>query len=79
VYQPHRKAWHIFPATIMEEAGVYRWRALCHFGKVDGTGVGASYSIRALAFKKDQLASGLPKTISPSVFKSNAIVLKRTR
>jgi len=80
VYQPYLKAWRAFPASIQEQAGGYRWRALCHFGKADGTGVGASYQIKALGFEKGQIpAEGLPKNISPTVLKSNAIVLKRTK
>ncbi len=80
VHEPHLKAWRLFPATIHEEGGAYRWSALCHFGKSDGTGIGASYQVRVMALDRSRaLSEGLPAKLSSTTLKSNVIVLKRTR
>jgi len=79
VYQPHLKGWRLFPAAIRDEGGSHRWRTLCRFGEFDGTGLGGSYQVRAVAFSKDQIARGLPKKLPSDVLKSNTVVLKRTK
>ena len=80
VYQPHLKAWRLFPAVVYDEGGVHRWRALCHFGKPDGTGAGDEYPVKAVAFSKDTIAkSGMPQKLSSEVLKSDTVVLKRAK
>jgi hypothetical protein len=82
VYQPHLKAWRLFPAVMDEkaEAGNYHWRAICQFGELNGKGVGSNYQVKAVAFDSAEIKkNGLPKTLPLSIVNSNAIDLKRIR
>ncbi len=82
VKQPHLKAWRVFPATIdtiPEAKGQYRWRAICQFGELKGTGVGDNYQARAFALDKQTIKDGLPQKIPAESLKTEVIVLKRTR
>jgi hypothetical protein len=80
VYQPYLKAWRLFPASIHDENGKYRWRALCHFGKSTIAGVGDGYQVKAIAFNKDSLSkNGFPNKLSTIALNSNPLVLKRTK
>jgi hypothetical protein len=80
VYQPHLKAWRMFPSSIHKEDGKYRWRALCHFGSSTGVGISDGYEVKAIAINKDTLAkSGFPKKLPSTVLDANSLVLKRTK
>lgn len=81
-YQPHLKAWRIFPATVAvkpETKDQYRWRAICQFGKLNGLGVGDNHQVRAIAFDRSELANGPPKDPMASKIKTEVIVLKRVK
>ena len=85
VHQPHLNAWRAFPAVTEfkpEAPGRYRWRAICHFGELNGTGIGNSHQVKVLAFDHATAARGLPPESSASAVakvKTNVIVLKRVK
>ena len=55
VYEPGIGGWKTYPATVdetrIDEAGGYRWRAICHFGEYGGQGVGLSFQVRVIAIE----------------------------
>jgi hypothetical protein len=82
VYEPHLKAHRFFPAAVDQEPqnGKYHWRAICRFGEHDGTGIGATYQARAVAFDPNQVKkNGLPAALPSSVANSSALILKRVK
>lgn len=85
VYQPGLKGWTAFPATTdykPEGSARYRWRAICHFGQLDGKGVGDIHQVRAMAFDHRTASKGLPEEARAAAIaadKTEMIVLKRIK
>ncbi len=82
VYQPHLKAHRLFPAAVDRDSqnGKYHWRAICRFGEHNGTGIGATYQVRAIAFDANQIKkNGMPAALPSSVTNSNPLILKRVK
>lgn len=83
-FQPRLNGWRLFPAvTTRGSDGRYYWRAICQFGELGGKGVGDTHQVRAIAFDPSQIpisrSSKFPALDSPSVSKTNVIVVKRTK
>jgi len=82
VRQAQSKGWRVFPATTErspESKGRYRWRAICHFGDLDGRGVGAEYQVKAIAFEPAALAQGLSLKRSQGAPTTEPVILKRAK
>jgi hypothetical protein len=78
VYQPHLKAWRVFPAATErkpEAAGRYRWRAICQFGELDGRGKGDQYKVRVVAVDPADLV----KAVRGPAVETGTITLKRVK
>jgi len=85
VHQPHLQTWRAFPATTdfkPEAKGQYRWRAICQFGELNGTGIGNSHQVKVMAFDHATAARGLPPESAASAVakgKTDVIVIKRVK
>lgn len=82
VREPQAKGWRVFPATTErspESKGRYRWRAICHFGDLDGRGVGAEYQVKAIAFEPAAMAQGLSLKRSQAAPATEPVILKRIK
>lgn len=84
VYEPSIDAWRSYRATVADQerdpAGTYKWFAICHFGEIDGRGVGASYQVKAIAIDRRNLAKvKLSDSLSSSAHKSQTLTFKRVK
>lgn len=83
VYQPRLRAYRIFPGVTDTQAGsdgMYRWRALCHFGELSGNGIGDLSNVLAVGIDKSALVQGrLPQRLPSTAPVSTAIGLKRVK
>jgi hypothetical protein len=73
-----------FKATIDEtrrdEAGGYRWRAICYFGEFNGRSNGKSYEVSVSAIDKNQIDEySTLGAFSASSHQTNPITLKRVK
>jgi hypothetical protein len=73
---------HSFQATVdetrIDEAGGYRWRAVCYFGEYNGRGVGQYYKVRVVAVDPKNIKDGAD-TLSASSLQTDTIEFKRVR
>jgi len=84
VQDPAAKSWRSHRATVAvqnpDAAGRYKWYAICHFGKLDGQGVGSSYQVRAIAVDSKKAAqvqsSGSP---AAGTLQSQTLTFKRVK
>ncbi|MDA2925576.1 hypothetical protein MYX65_13170 [Acidobacteria bacterium AH-259-L09] len=82
VHHSQLRAWRLFRATVdtnPEAEGQFRWRAIGQFGKLDGTGIGDAYQVRAIAFEKTEISEGLPRLLPSAAPKSQVFVLSRVK
>jgi hypothetical protein len=84
VHEPRLNAWRSYRATVenyeADEAGKYRWNAICQFGEMDGLGVGASYQVKAIAL--DRKISGqarITNRLPADALRSQTIAIKRVK
>jgi hypothetical protein len=61
--------------TRVDEAGGYRWRAVCYFGEYYGRGVGQSFKVRVVAVDPKNIKDGAD-SLSASSLQTDTTVQK---
>ncbi len=84
VYEPGIGGWKTYPATVdethVDEAGGYRWRAICHFGEYGGQGAGLSYKVRVIAIEPERIKPGnLLDSLQAVRLQSSDLTIKRVK